>query len=164
MKLLPVILVSLLAGLAGGCRTAEPPPVAPTLVARVFLEALPPEQGLAVALPVSGVRLSIDPRPVLLEFDVAGAELVPTEFGPALQLNFTPQAARDLYRKTAGAQGRRLVLSLNGAAVAAQRIGDPVTGGTLLFHPEVRAEELPALLADLQRTTAAVQAQLARKK
>jgi hypothetical protein len=119
---------------------------------------------LAVTLPVSGVRLSIDPRPVLLEFDVAGAELVPTEFGPALQLNFTPQAARDLYRKTAGAQGRRLVLSLNGAAVAAQRIGDPVTGGTLRFYPEARAEELPALLADLQRTTAAVQAQLARKK
>lgn len=164
MKLLPVILASLLAGLAGGCRTAEPPPVAPPLVARVFMETLPPEQGVVVTLPVSGVRLSLDPRPLLLEFDVAGAELVPTEFGPALQLSFAPPAARDLYRKTAGAQGRRLVLSLNGAAMAALRIDDPVTGGTLLFHPEVRAEELPTLLADLQRTTAAVQAKLSRKK
>jgi hypothetical protein len=164
VKLLPVIVALLLAGFAGGCRTAEPPPVTHPLVARVFLEALPQEQGLAVTLPVSDVRLTVDPRPVLLEFDVAGAELVPTEFGPALQLSFTPPAARDLYRKTAGAQGRRLVLSLNGAAVAAQRIGDPVTGGTLLFYPEVRAELLPSLLADLRSTTAAVQAKLALKK
>lgn len=167
MKLLSVILASLLVGLAGGCRTTESSPpllAAHPLVARIYLEALPQEQGSAVALPISGVRLMIDPRAVLLESDVAGAELVAAEFGPALQLTFTPAAARDLYRKTVGAQGRRLVLLFNGAAVAAQRIGDPVTGGLLQFYPEVPADQLHATLADLRNTTAAVRAKLARKK
>lgn len=142
----------------------EPPPVARSLVTRVYLESLPQEQGLEVTLPVSGVRLTIDPRAVLSECDVAGAALEPAEFGTALQLVFTTPAARDLYRKTAGAQGRRLVLTFNGAAVAAQRIEDPVTGGTLLFYPEVPAEQLPTLLADLRSTIAAVQTKLVPKK
>jgi hypothetical protein len=166
VKLLPVILASLLVGLAGGCRTAEPPPppVVRSLVARVYLEALPQEQGIAATLPVSGVRLTIDPRAVLTECDVAGAALEPAEYGTALQFTYTQPAARDLYRKTAGMQGRRLVLTLNGAAMAAQRIGDPVTAGTLLFYPEVRGEQLPAMLADIRSTTAAVQAKLVHKK
>lgn len=166
MKLLPVILALLLVGLVGGCRTAEPPapPKTQPLVARVYLEALPQEQGLAVTLPLSGAQLTIDARAVLLESDVVAAELVPAEFGTALLLTYSPAAARDLYRKTVGAQGRRLVLMLNNAAVAAQRIGDPVTGGMLQFYPEVETARLPALLSDLRGTTAAVQAKLAQNK
>ncbi|MBK8479041.1 MAG: hypothetical protein IPL39_22985 [Opitutaceae bacterium] len=164
MKLLPVILASLLVGFAGGCRTAEPPPVARPLVARVYLEALPEQPGTAVTLPLSRVPLTVDPRALLVESDLAGAVLEPAEFGTVLQLVFTPQAARDLYRRTAGAQGLRLVLTLNGTAVAAQRIGDPVTDGALRFYPEVGAAQLPALLADLRSTIAVVQTKLAQKQ
>jgi hypothetical protein len=162
---LPLVLSALtLVALAAGCRTAEAPAqAAPPVLARVFIEALPQEQAVVVTLPVSGARIEVDPRPVLLEFDLERVELVSAEFGRALLLQFNAAAARDLFRQTTGTQGRRFVLSLNGAPAGVFTIAAPVTSGLLTFYPEIPDERLPQLVRGLQQTTAGIRGRLARQ-
>jgi len=164
VKLPFAISILSLAALAAGCGTPERPPAAPAVVARVFLEARPQEPAVRVVLPVSRAAIDVDPRPVLLEFDLVRVELVTAEFGRALLLHLSGAAARDLYQKTVGSRGRRLVLALDGAPVGVFPIDAPVGNGLLLFYPEVPDDRLPALVQNLQQTTAGSQGRLARPK
>ena len=71
---------------------------------------------------------------------------------------------RDLYRVSASNQGRRFVLMINGEAVGARLIDGPLSGGVLFVFAEVPDDALPALVANLKKTSADLQRALAKKK
>lgn len=150
--------------LASGCRTGKAKPDYSPISARFFMEARKGEQGLPISLPISGVSLEVDPRPVLLEFDITGVQLVRGEFGPGLMFVLTAQAARDLYRISASSQGRRLVLSLNGTPVSATPFSGPLGSGAIVVYPEVAADRMGELARNLDLTSIDVQTQAAKKK
>ncbi len=144
---------------------STPPKVAAAyapLVARFHLETRPGEAGAAVQLPQSGVTLNVGPKPVIVESDITNAEIAQVELGRCLMLQLTPAAARDLYRLSVAAIGRRLVLSLNGDFLGARRIEQALPDGVILVFVEVPDAELPALVARLKHTSAEV-AEVARK-
>lgn len=128
------------------------------------MEARSEEQGLPITLPISGVTLEVDPRPILLEFDITNVQLVRGEFGPGLMFVLTPQAARDLYRISATSQGRRLVLTLNGEPVSATPFAGPLGSGAVIVYPEVDTSRMGELARDLDLTSADVQARAAKQK
>jgi hypothetical protein len=121
-------------------RTAAEPPVAP--VVRVFLETVADELALRVQLPRSGVALPVGRGPVFLETDLVDAEVAEVELGRCLLLQFSGRAAQDLYRLTARASGRRLVVSIDGEFLGARRIESALGDGQLLVFLEVPDERL----------------------
>ncbi len=141
-----------LAGCQSGERMVEP------LVARFHLETRPNETGAVVQLPVSKVRISVNPKPVLTEYDLAGVDIVKVDLGWCLRFAFSPSAARDLYRMSVAAQGRRLVLTFNETAIGVRRFDQAVTDGALLVFVEVPNEDLPPLADRIRRTSEGLQA------
>lgn len=136
-----------------GCQSA-PDPMNEPLVARLFLEVRPGEAGVPVQLPVSGVSITVNPRPVFVETDIVDASLVRVNLGWCLGMKFTPAATQDLYRLTAGSQGRRLVLTFNDQPAGARRIDEVLEQGVLLTFVEVEDVNLPPLVERLKRTSA----------
>ena len=159
-----VLTIALLLAFNGGCNTAPKKKDYNAVSARFFLEARAGEQGLPIKLPVSGVTLEVDPRPILLEFDIAHVQLVNGEYGPGLMFVLTSQAARDLYRISVTSQGRRLVLSLNGTPVAAIPLTGPLGSGAIVVYPELDPEKMGQLARDLDQTSVDVQQRAAKKK
>jgi hypothetical protein len=136
-----------------GCQStpANQPAPAP-LVARFYLETKPDEAGVPIRLPQSGVVIRIAPKPVFVEYDLVNAEIAQVELGRCLLLQLTPAAARDLYRLSVAANGRRLVLALNDAFLGARRIEPAMSDGVILVFIESPDEQLPELVARLKRT------------
>lgn len=132
------------------------------LVARFYLEAKPGESGVAVTLPQSGVTIAVAPKPVVVEYDIANAEVAQVELGRCLLVQLNGVAARDLYRLSVTALGRRLVLALDDRFVGARRIDQAIEDGAILTFVELPDGELPALVARLKRTSGAL-AEAARK-
>ena len=137
----------------GGCLSAPDPMDAP-LVARLFLEARPGEAGVTVQLPVSKVAIPVNPKPVFVESDIVDAGLARVKVGWCLMMQFTPAAARDLYRLSLANPGRRLVLSFNDQPAGARIIDQPLPDGMLLIFVEVDDVNLPPLVERLKRTSA----------
>lgn len=137
------------APVAGPAGTAEPP-----LVARFFLEVAPGEAGVPAVLPRSGVTVVVSPRPVVVEYDIANAEVVQVDLGLCLLVELNAAAARDLHRLSVASVGRRLVLSLDDRFVGARPIDGAMAEGTLLTFVELPDAELPALVARLKKTSA----------
>ncbi|MFZ9682752.1 MAG: hypothetical protein ACO3DQ_06060, partial [Cephaloticoccus sp.] len=104
------------------------------------------------------------PKPVLSEFDVAGVAEADVELGRCLAFRLTPGAARDLYRLSAAHLGSRLVLMINGQPVGARVLDRAIEGGVLFIFAELPDDALPALVQDLNRTTAALQSQAAKAR
>lgn len=154
-----------LCALLGGCATvpeaAKDKDYAP-LVARFYLETKPGEAGVAVTLPQSGVTISVAPKPVVVEYDIANAEVAQVELGRCLFVQLNASASRDLYRLSVGAIGRRLVLALNDQFVGARPIEAAMEGGAVLTFVELPDAELPGLVERLKRTSADL-AEAARK-
>lgn len=146
----------------GGCVTTATRPAAATdvapLVARFFLETKPGENGVPVTLPHSGVTIAISPKPVLVEYDLVNAEVAEVDLGRCLLVQLSPAAARDLYRLSVAAVGRRLVVSLNDEFLGARRIEGAMSDGALLVFLETPDERLPEIVARLKRTAAEVAA------
>lgn len=134
----------------------------PTRV-RFYLEAAAGEAGTEVVLPQSGTRIAVQQKPVLMESDVVNAELVQVELGQCLLFEFSPAAARDLYRLTGAHQGRRLVVAINQAAVGARLIDRPFAEGSMLVFVEVPDEALPDLVSNLKNTAVELQKEMARR-
>lgn len=151
-------LIALLVGLLllPACQTRTPSPLDQPLVARFFLEARPGTAGVAMQLPVSKLTFQVNPKPVLVEYDIVNVGLVRVDLGWCLQFQFTPAAARDLYRLTATNLNRGLVLTFNDTPIGARRIDQAIADGALLIFVEVPNENLPPLAEQLNRTTAAV--------
>lgn len=141
--------------LLGGCATPSetPKPYAP-LAARFYLETKPGESGVTVTLPRSGVRVVVAPKPVVVEYDIANAEIAQVELGRCVLVQLNGAAARDLYRLSVTASGRRLVLALDDRFVGGRRIDQPIEDGAILTFVELPDEELPALVDRLKRTSA----------
>lgn len=158
-----LLLLTTLAGLSlfSGCQSSEKIDYTPTL-ARFFLEQTD-KATVTATLPQSGVKVATGSKPVFTEGDVLNVELMQVELGKCLMFQLTPAAARDLYRVTGASQGRRLVLFLNNVPMGARRIDAPFTDGSVLVFVEVPEADLPALVTNLKKTTAAVQKGLKNK-
>lgn len=142
--------------LAGAGCTSAPIASGEPMLARFFLESAN-EQGVSMVLPQSETEITVAVKPVFTEFDVARIEIVQVELGKCLQFQLTPAAARDLYRLSGANQGRRLVLMVNGRAMGARRIEQPLDEGTLLIFVETPDDALPALQAGLRKTALELQ-------
>lgn len=157
---------ALLAGVAGsflaGCSSTPPPKDYTPVVARFFLESASGD-GTPLTLPQSGVRVAVNPKPVIAEGDFINVELVQVDLGMCLLFQLSTSAIRDFYRMTVTHQGRRLVMVLDGEAVGARRIDGPITNGVLYVFVERPESELPALVNNLKKSSVAIQRELARK-
>lgn len=136
------------------CGSSPGSPADQSLVARFYLEVRPGEAGVPLRLPVSGVTVTVGAKPVIVEYDFVNAEAVQGELGRCLWLQLTPAAARDLSRLSVTSPGRRLVLVLNDAPVGARRIEQALGNGTLMVFVETPDDDLAAIVARLQRTSA----------
>lgn len=158
-------LAGLLLGAAwsvSGCSSSPPPRDYTPVVARFFLESATGD-GTPLTLPQSEVRIAVNPKPVIAEGDIANVELVQVDLGQCLLFQLSAPAIRDFYRMTVTHQGRRLVLVLDGDALGARRIDGPITNGVLYVFIERPDSELPVLVQNLKKSSAAIQRELARK-
>lgn len=119
--------------------------------ARFYLETSDGQSEL-LTLPRSGTQISVMPKPVFTEYDFVNVEMAQSDQGKCLEFQFTPAAARDLYKLTTANPGRLLVLVLGDVAFGAQRIVRPVDTGTLFVFVEVPETALPALVVSLKET------------
>ncbi len=149
--------------LLGGCATAPEARDFKPMAVRFYLESASGD-GTPVALPLSGLGVVLNPKPVLTEGDVMDVELVQVDLGRCLLFRLTPAAARDFYRLSVTQQGRRIVLLLDEAAVGARRIDGPIANGAIFIFVERPEESLPALVENLKKSSAALQRAIARKK
>ena len=148
-------------GLAAGCQTSKRPKDYKPTSARFFLESSSAD-GSPVVLPVSGVRMVLNSKPVLTEGDIVDVKLVQVELGKCLLFQLSPAATRDFYRMSVSHQGRRLVLVVDDVTLGARRIEGPITNGAVFVFVELPEAELPTLVENLQKSSAALQRELAR--
>ena len=160
-RLAVAMLAVLLVWSAGGCQSTAPRDFT-AVSARFFLEA-PNLDGTPLTLPQSGVRLSVNPQPVITEGDIMNVELVQVDLGKCLLVQLTPSAARDFYRLSITHQGRRLVLMVDGKALGARRLDGPIMNGVVYVFIEVPETELPGFVDNLKKSSVAMQRELARK-
>lgn len=141
--------------LLAACQLSSPPPtVSAPLIARFYLEAIADEAAVTMNLPQSGTSLRISPKPVFSEYDIAGAEVARVELGLCVLVKLTPAAARDLYRLSVPAQGRRLVLSLNDVSLGVHRIEHAMADGVVPVFLEVPDGQLHDIVKQLKNTSA----------
>lgn len=131
-------------------------------MARFFVEARAEEAAQAVTLPQSGVTIAVSPRPIVAEFDITSVAVARVDLGLCLWFQLTPAAARDLYRLTGQAQGRRLVLLVDGRPLGARRLQGPLADGVVAMFVELPDEQLPTLAAALTNASAALQREASR--
>lgn len=149
--------------LLGACASADKPGERAGITARFHLESADGE-GLPAVLPRSGVVLRLNPKPVLTEADIAGADVAEVELGRCLLLTLTPAAGRDLYRLSVAHQGRRMALQLDGAFIGARRIDGPISDGRVFIFIELPDEALPGVVAELRKTAAAIRKKTGDKR
>jgi hypothetical protein len=161
-SLMKAIGICLLGLTLAACQS--PPPVKDknTERARFLLES-DTDKSVLVTLPMSGVQISVLPKPVFTEYDIVHVDIAHIELGDCLVFQFTPAAARDLQRITTENPGRRLVLTLGGVAFGARRIDKPLLRGTLFVYVETTDAALPALAASLNATAAALHSPAAKQ-
>jgi len=146
----------------GACSSSRTPRDYKQVISRFFLE-VPGNDGTPVQLPLSGVGVIVNPKPVLTEGDVVTVELVQVDLGKCLMFQLTPSAARDFYRLTGTHQGRRLVLTLDGAAVGVRQIDGVIANGIIYVFVELPDASLPQLVENLKKTSIALQREISRK-
>jgi hypothetical protein len=146
----------------GGCQSASKPKDYTPMSARFFLESSSGD-GTPVMLPQSGVRLTVNSKPVITEGDIVNVELVQVDLGKCLLVQLTPSATRDFYRMSVSHQGRRLVLLVNDNPLGARRIDGAITNGVVYVFVEIPDSELPVLVDNLKKSSVAMQRELARK-
>lgn len=157
-------LLAIFAGMlwCGGCQSASAPKDYTPTSARFFLESGSGD-GTPVMLPQSGVRVTLNSKPVITEGDIVNVELVQVDLGKCLLVQLTPTATRDFYRLSVTHQGRRLVLLVNDAPLGARRIDGVITNGAIFVFVEIPEADLPALVNNLKKSSVAMQRELARK-
>ena len=157
-----IAILSLGLGWGSGCQSTSKPKDYTPVSARFFLESANGD-GTPVALPQSGVRLTVNSKPVITEGDIVNVELVQVDLGKCLLLQLTPPATRDFYRLSVTHQGRRLVLLVDGVPLGARRIDGAITNGVVYVFVELPEAELPRLVDNLKKSSVAMQRELARK-
>lgn len=155
-------LVLTAAWFSGGCATSKPKDYTP-VTARFFLESSTTSDGTPLMLPQSGVRMTVNPKPVITEGDIINVELVQVDLGKALLVQLSPSASRDFYRLSVTHQGRRLVFLVAGNPIGARRIDGPIINGVVYVFIEIPEPDMPAFVENLKKSSVAMQRELARK-
>ena len=155
------VFVACLAVLWGGCASSSAPKDYKPTLTRFFLESATGD-GTPITLPKSGVRLAVNPKPVITEGDIVNVEVVQVDLGKCLFFQLSPTATRDFYRMSVSHQGRRLVLVINDVPLGARRIDGAITNGVIYVFAEMADAELPELVANLKKTSVALQKELAK--
>lgn len=137
---------------------ASPRASDPTAGGAIFLEVRPGEGGVPLTLPVSGVLITVNAKPVIVENDIVNAEIARVDLGPCLLLQLTPAASRDLYRLSVAQHGQRLVLVLNDVPVGARRLEPAMAADGILIFIETPVTDLAEQVARLKRTSKAIAA------
>jgi hypothetical protein len=138
--------------LLAGCATSKKKDY-PETVARFLLEAGPAEAGATVQLPRSGTTIRVAPKTFFTEYDIVSCTAVFNEFGRSLVFKLTPEASRDLFRLTATSRGKRLVTVVNGVAIGARRIEDPLSDGYIVTYVEIDDERLDEFAKNIVSTS-----------
>ncbi len=113
--------------------------------------------GDVVTLPLSRSRIALSKEPLVSEFEIVNVELVQVELGLALLVQVSELGARDLYRATVTNMGGRIVLTVNGNAVAARRVEAAIQDGNFYTFVEMDDESLAQMVLDLKETIAYLQ-------
>jgi hypothetical protein len=74
--------------------------------------------------------------------------------GMAMLVQVGGQGARDLYRGSVSNMGGRIVLTVNGNAIAARRVESAIQDGNFYTFVELDDEALEQLVVDLKETLA----------
>ena len=150
---LPASLLLAAVALAACQAPSSKPAAGAPLVARFYLETMPGEASCPVHLPQSDVSLNVAVKPVFSEYDIVDAEVARVELGLCVLVKLNPAAARDLYRLSVPAQGRRLAISLNDVFLGVHRIERAMADGMVPIFLEVPDEQLPELVKQLKNTS-----------
>lgn len=150
--LVSLLLLPLALAFFAGCATSKKKNY-PETVARFLLEASPSEAGATVKLPRSGTTILVAPKTYFTEYDIVSCSAVMNELGRSLVFKFTSEASRDLFRLTATSRGKRLVTVVNGVAIGARRIEDPLSDGYLITYVEVDDDKLDEFAKNIVSTS-----------
>lgn len=138
-----------------GCRSASiENPHLPT----IYLEARSSMQqntNPLVTLPISETKVAIPSRPAFTPNDIIRIELVQVDRGLAVRYLMTPNASRQLIRTTVDNMGSRFVFFNNMEAIGLRQIDGVINDGILYTFLEVPDDELPELVAEMNRTLVA---------
>jgi len=146
---------------SAGCASSKPKDYR-AVTARFFLESSNSD-GTPVMLPQSGVRMTVNSKPVITEGDIVNVELVQVDLGKALLVQLSGSASRDFYRLSVTHQGRRLVFLVDGNPIGARRIDGPIMNGVVYVFIEIPEPDMPAFVENLKKSSVAMQRELARK-
>lgn len=149
---------------SGGCKTSTKKKDFEVTVARFFMEDTEGSGFASVTLPVSGVQIAINNKPVVTEYDFTGVQLAESDLGKFLIFNLTNDAARDVYRVTGTNQGRRLVLFINDKPVGARVIDRAFNTGAIAIFAALPEELLTELTKNMNETSIDIQKQLEKAK
>lgn len=131
--------------------------------ARFLLEAVSDDDYSAlVTLPLSRVQIPLEGEAVLSEFDYLSIDVAEVELGKCLLFTLKPAAARAFYQISVDRQGSRMVLVVNGEAIAARRIERPIADGRIFVFLEATDERLEELEKKLKETNFDIQKKLSR--
>lgn len=133
-------------------------------VARFLMEADEGDGFATVTLPISEVKISVNNKPVVTEYDFTGVDMAESDLGKFLVFYLTPETTRDLYRVTGSNQGKRLVLFINGRPVGARKIDRPFNTGSIAVFPELSDDLLPKLVKNLDGTSKDLQEKIEKAK
>lgn len=159
---LSVPLLALL--LVFGCNTSTKKKDYDTMVARFLMEANENDAFATVTLPISGVQIAVNAKPVVTEFDFTGVSLAQADVGKFLVFSLTAEATRDVYRITGNNQGKRLVLFINDKPVGARRIDSAFNTGSIAIFAALPEADLPEIAKNLNSTSEDLQKKLAKEK
>lgn len=163
---LSLLFLLTVAGLAifAGCNSQTSKKDFKQTFARFFLEAQDGDAFASVTLPVSGVKIAINNKPVVTEFDFSGVQTARSDLGMFLVFSLTPDATRDVVRLTSSNQGKRLVLVIDNVPVGARMIDRPFTSGGIAVFAALPDAELEKLAKDMDATSKDLQKQLEKAK
>lgn len=147
-----------------GCNSSSKKKDYDTVVARFLIEANEREAFATVTLPVSGVQIAVNNKPIISEFDYTGVSLAQSDLGKFLVFSLTADAARDVYRVTGSNQGKRLVLFINDKPVGARMIDGAFNTGSVAVFAALPEETLPELVKNLDGTSVELQKKIAKEK
>ncbi|MFQ3226111.1 MAG: hypothetical protein ACI8Z5_002380 [Lentimonas sp.] len=113
--------------------------------------------GNSVTLPISGTAIKLEREPVVGEYDIVNVEMVQVDMGIALLIEVNDQGSRELYRRSVTHSGSRIVLTTNGQAIGARRIGGTIENGQFYTFVEIPDDELGQFVIDLKASIAELQ-------
>lgn len=149
---------------AAGCKSSTKKKDFEVTVARFFMEANEGDNFASVTLPVSGVQIALNSKPVVTEYDFTGVQIAESDLGKFLVFNLTSDATRDVYRVTGNNQGKRLVLFINDKPVGARIIDRPFNTGAISVFAALPDDLLKELAKNMNETSIDIQKQIEKAK